>query len=76
MSIKLKSYIHSRGLRFSYIADNIGVSSGHLSQILNGRYEPKLSLIKGIAKVLDLDIAEAIKLFEPEDSSTVEAKSP
>lgn len=43
-------------------AERLGISEARCSEIINGRFEPKLSLIERVAKALD---CEAFELLVP-----------
>lgn len=43
-------------IKMSELAKNAGISSAYLSQIENGKRNPKIDTLKAIAKGLNLDI--------------------
>ena len=60
----LEEKIRQSGLKKAYIAEKIGVSSGTFSALLNNRSEFKVSHIRELCKVLDIqDNAEIRTIF-------------
>lgn len=59
---KLRAAAAVRRLTHDQIAEISGVSRPNITQVLNGKQEPRLSTLKAIADALGLQMAE---LFEP-----------
>lgn len=51
---KIKDYRRIRGVTQEQLALHIGVSQNFLSELENGKYDIKLSLLNKIASVLDI----------------------
>ena len=54
----LKNILQSRGLKQSWLAEQIGVSSEIMSRLCNGKTLPSLRLAQKIALFLDVRIDE------------------
>lgn len=52
---KIKNHIKERGLKFSWVCDQIGISTGHLSNIFKGRKHLTQEVNDKINKVLGTD---------------------
>ena len=50
--ISLKKYIDENGFKIKKIAEKLGVSSGHLSYVLNNKRELSIDLEKKIRELL------------------------
>lgn len=57
----LKDAILSRGLKQKYVAENIGISTNYLGQILNGNKRMSADVLIRASKFLDLPIEIFLK---------------
>jgi len=69
---RLKHFRTSAGLTLDQLGERVGVGVSQLSLIENGRREPRLGLLQAIARELDLDPAELLKLEAPDQRSALE----
>ena len=53
MNKKLQTAIKKSGYRREYICEQIGISTGQLSNVLHEKHSPSLKIIKGLMKVLN-----------------------
>jgi DNA-binding XRE family transcriptional regulator len=52
----LRVWRDHRGITAAKLAEAVGVTSAHISKIESGKGEPSLSLLRKLAKALDVDI--------------------
>lgn len=50
-----KNKLHELGMKQTWLADQLGVSSQHLSNIVNGTKKPSLKLSEDMARVMGID---------------------
>ncbi|MBP7333078.1 MAG: helix-turn-helix transcriptional regulator [Firmicutes bacterium] len=61
----LKGRIREKGTSYRELAAAIGISTGHLSQKINGYYPMDTSEMEAIAEYLDIEPLEVAKFFMP-----------
>lgn len=66
---RIKTVMQKQGLTIQSLAKRMGISRNRLSDMLNGRKEPDYLDMKALRKVFNLDPAEAMWVFFPEDAS-------
>lgn len=54
---KIRNIRQEKGLNLNEFADSVGVTSAYISQIERDLIEPSLSVLRDIAKVLDIEIS-------------------
>ncbi|GAA1786968.1 helix-turn-helix domain-containing protein [Leucobacter iarius] len=69
---RIKHFRVAAGLTLDQLGERVGVVASQLSHIENGRREPRLSLLQGIAQALDVDTAELLKAEAPDRRSALE----
>ena len=50
-----KNKLHDLGMKQVWMADKLGVSSQHLSNIVNGTRKPSMKLVEDMAKIMGVD---------------------
>lgn len=50
-----KNKLHDLGMKQTWLADKLGVSSQHLSNIVNGTRKPSMKLVEDMAKIMGVD---------------------
>ena len=50
-----KNKLHDLGMKQTWMADKLGVSSQHLSNIVNGTKKPSIKLVEDMAKIMGVD---------------------
>lgn len=58
---RIKDILNERGLKVKDLAVAVNVAPPNMSKIINGKFQPSLNLLLGIAKALDVEVWE---LFE------------
>ena len=69
---RLRHFRTRAGLTLDQLGERVGVVASQLSLVENGRREPRLGLLQGIARELDLDPAELLKREAPDHRSALE----
>ena len=50
-----KNKLHELGMTQTWMADQLGISSQHLSNIVNGTKKPSMKLVEDMAKIMGVD---------------------
>ena len=50
-----KNKLHDLGMKQVWMADKLGISSQHLSNIVNGTKKPSIKLVEDMAKIMGVD---------------------
>ena len=69
---RLRHHRKGRGLTLAQLGESVGRSAPYLSQLENGRREPKLSLISELAAALAIPTAELLADEPPDERSRLE----
>jgi transcriptional regulator with XRE-family HTH domain len=64
----IKRLIEEKGIKQRFIAGKVGVTEGHLSQVLNGKQKPSDPLALAIAHVAGIEVMSS-DLFSEEDKN-------
>ncbi len=55
---RLKEILESRGIKQSWLADQVGMTRGTMSNLVNNRYQTSIEFAFMIADVLDMDVKD------------------
>lgn len=69
---RIRHFRARAGLTLEQLGERVGVVGSQLSLIENGRREPRLSLLQGIARALDIDTSELLEREAPDHRSALE----
>lgn len=58
----LKKILENRGIKNKYIAEKVGISGSHFSNIVNGKTVPNLELALKIAKIMKVPVEKLFAL--------------
>ena len=57
---KIKEVLERKGIKQKWLADNIGKSYNMVNAYVQNRQQPRLEVLKKIARILDVDITELL----------------
>lgn len=60
----LKGAIYAHGFTQKSLAKRIGVSEMHITNIISGRREPSLGLLRKMAEAMEMSLAELVNELE------------
>jgi predicted transcriptional regulator/transcriptional regulator with XRE-family HTH domain len=69
---RIRHLRRARGLTLAALASEVGTASSALSMIENGRREPRLSLLQGLAAALDVPVEELLRPEPPSRRAALE----
>jgi transcriptional regulator with XRE-family HTH domain len=69
---RLRHLRRSRGLTLSELGERVGRAPSQLSLLENGKREPKLSLLRGLATALDVPVEELLRKQPPSRRAQLE----
>lgn len=69
---RIRHFRTQAGLTLEQLGNRVGVVASQLSLVENGRREPKLSLLQGISRELDVDISALLSSEAPDHRSALE----
>lgn len=69
---RIRHYRTTAGLTLEQLSDHLDVGVSQLSLIENGRREPRLTLLQSIARELDVDTADLLRVEAPDHRSALE----
>ena len=69
---RIRHIRRERGVTLDSLGQFVGCTASHLSNIENGRREPKLSLLQSIADVLDVRLADLLSAEPPSRRAALE----
>ena len=69
---RLRHFRAQAGLTLDQLGERVGVVASQLSLIENGKREPRLGLLQGVARELGIDSAELLKNEAPDHRSALE----
>jgi predicted transcriptional regulator/transcriptional regulator with XRE-family HTH domain len=69
---RIRHLRRARGLTLAALAGEVGTASSALSMIENGRREPRLSLLQGLAAALDVPVEELLRPEPPSRRAALE----
>ena len=69
---RIRHFRTAAGLTLEGLGERVGVVGSQLSLIENGKREPRLSLLQGIARELGVDTAELLRQEAPDRRSSLE----
>lgn len=76
--MNLAALIRSRGLKMNWVAERIGLSESHFSEICNGRRNMRVGSLGALAEILDVSVEvvfEAWKAGKKGTSDGTQAES-
>ncbi|MGO1510233.1 MAG: helix-turn-helix domain-containing protein [Actinomycetaceae bacterium] len=72
LGVRIRHARKSRGVTLGALAAEVGRSTSLLSQIENGRREPRLTLVHAIARALDVPVADLLRAEPPSRRAALE----
>jgi transcriptional regulator with XRE-family HTH domain len=72
MGQRLRHARRARGLTLAQVAEAVGTVPSALSMVENGRREPKLSLLQGLARALDTPVEDLLRPDPPSRRASLE----
>ena len=57
---KIKEVLERKGIKQKWLADNLGKSYNMVNAYVQNRQQPRLEVLKKIARILDVDITELL----------------
>ncbi len=57
---KIKQVLERKGIKQKWLADNLGKSYNMVNAYVQNRQQPRLEVLKKIARILDVDITELL----------------
>ena len=57
---KIKQVLERKGIKQKWLADNLGKSFNMVNAYVQNRQQPRLEVLKKIARILDVDITELL----------------
>lgn len=69
---RIRHFRKKRDLTLGELGDRAGLTPSMLSLVENGKREPKLSALAGIAKALDVEISDLVSADAPDERSALE----
>ncbi|WP_065218082.1 MULTISPECIES: helix-turn-helix domain-containing protein [Butyricimonas] len=67
MSTRIKEILQEKKMTVSVLADTIGITRANMSNIVNGKTNPKMETLEKIAKALNVSIIELFAQVEKTD---------
>jgi toxin-antitoxin system, antitoxin component, xre family len=68
MSTRIKEILQEKKMTVSVLADTIGITRANMSNIVNGKTNPKMETLKKIADALNVNL---IELFAPIEKTDI-----
>ncbi len=68
MSTRIKEILQEKKMTVSVLADTIGITRANMSNIVNGKSNPKMETLEKIAKALNVSVVE---LFSPVEKTDI-----
>jgi XRE family transcriptional regulator, fatty acid utilization regulator len=69
---RIRHFRAARGLTLDQLGEAVGAAASQLSLVENGRREPRLSMLTGIADALGVELAELLRPEAPDPRSALE----